>query len=135
MTVTNNDVMELMHNVNCALQASAGETPDPWWKDLPPDAPQRHWTEQSLLRLRDSGFSDPARIHLDWLLTKLAEGYTYGEEKSVIAKTHPLLVPFNALPFVQQLKDTMQLSIVNAVERYEMERPQVGNRTAEANTL
>lgn len=37
-------------------------------------------------------------VHNVWAAGRIAEGWSYGEEKSVAAKTTPCLVPYDELP-------------------------------------
>lgn len=56
----------------------------------------------------------PGDAHASWMAEKLADGWTYGEKKDADAKTHPCLVPFDALPVEQRVKDALFLSVVSA---------------------
>jgi hypothetical protein len=50
--------------------------------------------------------------HASWLELKLAEGWTLGETKDPIAKTHPCMVPYDELPKDQQTKDALYAAVV-----------------------
>ena len=39
-----------------------------------------------------------ANVHDVWAVGRIAEGWTYGEEKNVELKTTPCLVPYDELP-------------------------------------
>ena len=49
----------------------------------------------------------PSENHENWMRMKESQGWVYGEVKDFDKKTHPDLVPFNELPEVEQLKDTV----------------------------
>lgn len=52
--------------------------------------------------------------HEKWVEDKLRDGWKYGIEKNADMKTHPLLVPFEELPFKERLKDTMIKMVILA---------------------
>lgn len=54
-------------------------------------------------------------LHENWMQEKLADGWTYGEEKDPDLKTHPCLVPFEKLPEEQKKKDMIFMAGVIAV--------------------
>lgn len=45
--------------------------------------------------------------HENWMKFKKDDGWTYGKYKDPKKKTHPLLVPYDELPFDQQVKDAI----------------------------
>jgi hypothetical protein len=51
-------------------------------------------------------------LHDHWMAEKLLAGWTHGEVKDSVAKTHPCLVPYNKLPPEQQMKDRLFRLIV-----------------------
>lgn len=57
----------------------------------------------------------PVESHENWMRFKLSRGWTYGRRKDEVAKTHPLLVPYDELPASQQLKDHLFTAIVRAL--------------------
>ena len=44
-------------------------------------------------------------VHDVWALSRLQEGWTYGESRDSIAKTTPCLVPYNELPEEEKAYD------------------------------
>jgi RyR domain len=54
-------------------------------------------------------------LHDVWMADKLSAGWVYREFKDAAAKTHPCLVPFDALPEWQQAKDRLFSAIVRAL--------------------
>lgn len=53
--------------------------------------------------------------HVLWMDEKLRNGWVYGPEKNGTLKTHPCLVPFDALPKFQQQKDKLFCLVVDAL--------------------
>lgn len=43
--------------------------------------------------------------HRGWNAYMRSEGYRYGEKRNDLAKLHHCLVPFDALPLAEQVKD------------------------------
>ena len=44
-------------------------------------------------------------VHEVWAQNRLDQGWTYGEERSDVLKTHPCLVPYDELPEVEKAYD------------------------------
>jgi hypothetical protein len=59
---------------------------------------------------RDAGGAAAA-----WCRSKVADGWVFGPVKDADAKTHPCLVPYDALPREQQRKDALFVAVVNAL--------------------
>ncbi len=57
----------------------------------------------------------PEDSHSNWMALKIAEGWTYGDVKDPVAKTHPCMVPYDQLPEFQRKKDALFLAIVRAL--------------------
>ena len=57
-----------------------------------------------------------AATHEAWSTDKIAEGYRYGPDKDAVAKTHPCLVAFEALPPHQQFKDRLFRAAVHLLK-------------------
>lgn len=53
--------------------------------------------------------------HLNWMAEKLATGWQYGPVKDVEKKEHPCLVEYKDLPYEQQFKDALFMSVVMAL--------------------
>ena len=98
------------HEANRAICEAAG------------DHSQRPW-EQAEQWQRDSAIKGvqfaiqhpdaaPSAQHDAWMADKLADGWRYGDVKDAAAKTHPCIVPYDALPFEQRVKDHVFRAIV-----------------------
>lgn len=57
----------------------------------------------------------PADQHDAWCRDKTRDGWTYGETKDAVAKTHPCLVAYGDLPEMQRAKDRLFTAIVGAL--------------------
>lgn len=57
----------------------------------------------------------PAASHEAWLSEKKAHGWTYGDVKDPVAKTHPCMVEYDKLPPEQAYKDTLFVEVVLAL--------------------
>lgn len=45
------------------------------------------------------------RVHDVWMKTRMEQGWTYGEERNDLLKTHPCLVPYDELPESEKVYD------------------------------
>lgn len=57
----------------------------------------------------------PEEQHQEWCRARRTEGWTWGEVKDDLAKTHPCLVPYDQLPASQRVKDALFAGIVQAM--------------------
>lgn len=109
-------VAELCHEVNRRYCQSLGDKSQRPWPNTPKNI-QASATDGVLVMMdaRDQRVPwPPGKSHENWLHFKLADGWTYGPEKDLEAKTHPCMVPYDQLPEEQRLKDTIFISVVNA---------------------
>lgn len=79
-----------------------GEIANPEWIYLDPE--KQREVADSVLWLKDHPTSSVAAQHDAWRAIKAAKGWQFGEDKDARAKTHPNMVPFDELPFSQQMK-------------------------------
>jgi len=47
----------------------------------------------------------PEQNHDNWVRMKISQGWKYGKSKDFAMKTHPDLLPFDALPEIERKKD------------------------------
>jgi len=106
------DIARVCHEANRAYCATLGDSSQKPWDEAP------DWQQASAINgVRfhalnpDAG---PEHSHESWLAEKGESGWVYGEVKDPEAKTHPCMVPFDALPVEQQRKDKLFLAIVRA---------------------
>jgi len=103
--MTKTDIAQICHEANRALCVTLGDLSQLPWADAP------EWQRESALKgvtFRAENPDAPASAtHEAWSADKIADGWVWGMEKNVIAKTHPCLVPFDMLPPMQQAKDVL----------------------------
>lgn len=91
------------HEINRAYCRSLGGSSQPLWEDAP------KWQKESkyagvMAVWRDNHIT-PQQLHKSWMRHKAKDGWDYGEEKDVVAKTHPCMVPYDELAIDQRAKD------------------------------
>ena len=59
--------------------------------------------------------ADAGAQHVQWMEQRQAQGWTYGPVRDETHKTHPMLVPFDQLPVMEQKKDDLVSAIVRAL--------------------
>lgn len=59
----------------------------------------------------------PEELHESWMMHKIADGWTRGDVKDPVAKTHPCLVEYYLLPEEQRAKDTLFRDVATAYLR------------------
>jgi hypothetical protein len=86
----------------------------PWseFREVYPD--QAKGVEEGVRRALDG--ASPVDLHRNWCRDKINDGWTYGPEKNVVAKTHPCLLPHDELPEEQRTKDYLFAAIVSALK-------------------
>lgn len=104
-------IARVAHEINRAYCAAWGDHSQPAWADAP------DWQRESALagvRFHVANpNAGPEASHESWLAQKRADGWVYGAEKSLTAKTHPCMVPFHQLPAPQQAKDYLFRAVVH----------------------
>ena len=103
------------HAINAAYCRAMGDDSQVDWDDAP------EWQKNSALAGVDMHLANPdatpENSHESWLAQKVAEGWTYGEEKDAESKTHPCILPYDELPEFQKAKDHIFRATVHAAER------------------
>jgi len=106
------------HDVNRAYCIALGDNSQPEWDA----APQWHRSSMHLGVISVAQGKGPAVRHGEWMSLKTAEGWTYGPTKDVEKKTHPCMVPYDALPVAQRQKDAIFGAVVTGVLSHESEK-------------
>lgn len=106
-------IAEVAHEANRAYCRMLGDNSQVLWNRA------EQWQRDSAIDgvkfvLRYPSAGDDA-AHTNWMNVKISDGWTYGETKDPVAKTHPCLVPFENLPRAQQVKDRLFRAVVVAV--------------------
>lgn len=105
------EIARLCHEVNRAYCEATGDMSQVPWEQAPDW--QRH---SAIMGVKYAlGGATPEQLHESWCKLKLDEGWTYGEVKDAINKTHPCLVPYAKLPESQQVKDHLFGAVVRAM--------------------
>ncbi|NUP12962.1 MAG: hypothetical protein HOW73_43535 [Polyangiaceae bacterium] len=99
------------HEANRAYCIALGDHSQAPW-DIAPEW-QRHSVREGV-RGALAGNS-PEQSHDGWCRLKVAEGWAWGAVKDPEAKTHPCLVPYDALPPEHKAKDRLFLTVVRSV--------------------
>jgi hypothetical protein len=108
------DIARVCHEANRALQLAQGDPGipvAPSWDDFP-EGEKAGVTDG--VRQALAGRT-PQELHESWCAFKLAGGWSYGPVKDAAAREHPCLVPYDALPLDQQVKDHLFHAIVTAL--------------------
>ncbi|MEM9740895.1 MAG: RyR domain-containing protein, partial [Pseudomonadota bacterium] len=96
-----------------AWSAAHGQKPAPHWRMAP------RWMKESTRESVDFVLAHPSaddlKQHDQWMEQKRRDGWVYGETKNEQKKTHPMLVPFEDLPEMEKLKDSLLRAIVLAL--------------------
>lgn len=107
-------IAQVAHAINAAYCCSLGDESQPKWDEAP------EWQKQSALNGVAMHIANPSatpeQSHENWLKHKQAEGWTFGEEKDVEAKTHPCMLPYAELPQEQKSKDYLFRAVVHALK-------------------
>ena len=109
--MTIDEIAEVCHEANRALQRINGEQVSPPWSASPA------WVKDSARSGVVAAMQGKTaeELHEAWMEHKLQAGWKYGEVKDGIEKTHPCLVPYDELPAGQRVKDHVFRVIVAAM--------------------
>jgi len=101
---------EICHEANRFYCETLGDYSQPKWEDA------EFWQKESAMdgvrKLLEDPYSTSRDIHKRWMEQKEKDGWKYGPEKDVEAKTHPCMVDYDDLPESQKVKDDIFKSIV-----------------------
>lgn len=107
-----NEIARVCHEANRALQIISNDpAPSPDW-DNAPDWQRESAVEGVEAALRGEG---PEELHESWCVSKIRDGWTFGDVKDAELKTHPCLVDYDALPEEQKVKDRLFAAIVEVL--------------------
>lgn len=108
-------IAQVMHEGMRAWQKANDQVPTPTWGRAP------NWMKASSVdavrwRLENPTAGASAQ-HDRWMIYKKAEGWKFGKTKSGVKKTHPMLVPYSALPEVERRKDALVNAVIDALSK------------------
>lgn len=107
-------VAAIAHAINSAYCLAIGDKVAPPLTECPEDMQQGILAGVQLHI--DNPDTTPEQSHESWLADKLANGWTYGEEKDFEKKTHPCCRPYAELPESQKVKDHLFRAVVHALK-------------------
>src|SRR5688572_17004294 len=102
MDLTVEQIAHVIHEANRASQRiSRDAAVSPTWLEAP--LSQRDSAMNGVRRALEG--ATPKQLHEEWVRWRAAEGWKYGAIKDEWGKLHPCMVPYDALPPEQQVKD------------------------------
>lgn len=112
-SITVDEIAELAYEAARAWCIIIGEVPMPPWVEGTPQI--REKTADGVRSLLANPAASLSTQHDWWMAARAADGWQYGEVKDPEKKTHPNMVPFDQLPWDQQVKDRLFRHIVHAI--------------------
>lgn len=106
-------IAQVIHEAMRAWQAANGQAPAPPWGRAPKW--MKESTAKSVVWRLANPHADASAQHDQWLLQKKADGWKHGRAKDAKKKTHPMIVPYDALPEFERRKDALLNSVVDAL--------------------
>ncbi|MCK5639855.1 MAG: hypothetical protein KAJ19_03630 [Gammaproteobacteria bacterium] len=107
------EIARVCHEVNRGYCQALGDNSQPTWENA------EGWMKVSAMNGVELHTSNPdagaEASHKSWMAEKEVTGWTYGETKDPIKKTHPCMVDFAELPVDQQAKDYIFRAVVHAL--------------------
>lgn len=104
-------IARVCHEANRAYCQALGDHTQPPWDEAP------EWQRASAIDGVQHALEGgtPETSHENWLRAKLADGWVYGSVKNPELREHPCMVPYDQLPEEQKRKDSLFVTIVNAL--------------------
>ncbi len=115
-TMTIEDVARVCHEMNMALCLAAGDHSQLPWEEAADNI--RQSAIDGVCFHLNNPHAAPSSSHDAWMAGKIADGYVYGPVKDNIAKTHPSLVPYEELSFVEKAKDYVFKQSVESLRKF-----------------
>ena len=89
--------------------------PEPW--EERDDAFKKNMIMAVSRQCGDGKMTSPEELHEDWVRAYREMGWTYGEKRDAIKKTHPDMVSFDELGKKEQEKDLVFFMLCEIAER------------------
>lgn len=107
-------IAKVCHEANRAFCATNGDFSHAEWEDAP------EWQKDSAREGVRTALRNPnltsEDMHIEWMKSKIDDGWTYGPTKDAEAKTHPCILPYDALDEADRAKDGLFMNIVRALD-------------------
>ena len=108
-TIMIDTIAKVAHEVNQAYLKSLGQDVVSWEEAT--EEQRQSMIKGVVFKLRNPT-STPEQQHEAWLAAKTADGWTYGKLKDLETKTNPAMLPYDALPQEQRVKDFLFHGVV-----------------------
>jgi len=95
-------IADIRHLAWCCYQMGAGQE---YNKDINTD--QFNSLVNGVQFRLDNPDATPEQNHENWMKAKTAQGWKLGPVKDVEKKEHPDIIPYDELPDVEKMKDTL----------------------------
>lgn len=105
------DLARIAHEANRGVQAALSEPVSAPWDDL--DTEYQESVKHGVRVVQEG--NGPEELHRQWVMVKEALGWTYGEIKDDVKKTHPNLVDWEDLSTLQRAKDQLFYRVVSGL--------------------
>lgn len=110
MLLSPEQIAQITHAANAALaQSTEDENKLPWNCE---SEQFRNGVIDVIEEVAANPNITPEDMHNKWYLSKLEDGWSYGESVSEEEKTHPCMVDYDELSDVDRFKDKLFLAIV-----------------------
>jgi len=109
MAYADRQAARVIHAVIREIQAVNGEQVIAAWPDR---TPQEQEQDTATVREHREKGVKARQAHEQWMAMRTAGGWTYGPVKDYAAKTTPLLVPYDDLPWEQRVKDEVYEALI-----------------------
>lgn len=106
-------IARVVHEANKGYCESIGDYSQVTWEKAP------EWQRESAIKgvqaVLDGTARTPEEQHQSWLDEKVRTGWQFGAIKNAETKRHPCMVPYDALPPEQKMKDHLFRAIVTTL--------------------
>lgn len=105
-------IAKICHEANKAFCEGIGDDSQMEWEKAPENI--RASAIDGVRNVLRNPDLTPEDSHISWLEFKINDGWKYGPEKDTKKKTHPCLLPYDALEENDKIKDALFTNIVKS---------------------